>query len=105
MQQAAENLAQKGLDPMVINPREVSTLDTACLDSIKDFELIVTAEDGIIDGGFGQKVASYFGDTHIKVINLGLPKEFLNRYNAVELQRECNLNPDGVTNIVLSTLK
>ncbi|MDE5739124.1 MAG: 1-deoxy-D-xylulose-5-phosphate synthase [Bacteroidaceae bacterium] len=105
MQQAAENLAMKGLDPMVINPREVSTLDTACLDSIKDFDIIITAEDGIIDGGFGQKVASYLGDTDVKVINLGLPKEFLNRYNAVELQRECNLNPDGVADIVMSALK
>lgn len=105
MQQAAESLAVKGLDPMVINPREVSTLDNACLDSIKDFDLIITAEDGIIDGGFGQKVASYFGNTDVKVINLGLPKEFLNRYNAVELQRECNLNPDGVAKIALSALK
>ncbi|MDE6003011.1 MAG: 1-deoxy-D-xylulose-5-phosphate synthase, partial [Prevotella sp.] len=105
MQQAAENLSVKGFNPMVINPREVSTLDTACLDSIKDFELVITAEDGIIDGGFGQKVASYFGDTDVKVINLGLPKEFLNRYNAVELQRECNLNPDGITDIAMSALK
>lgn len=105
MQQAAANLAVKGLDPMVINPREVSTLDTVCLDSIKDFDLIITAEDGIIDGGFGQKVASYFGDTDVKVINLGLPKEFLNRYNAIELQRECNLSPDGIADIAMSVLK
>ena len=105
MQQVAENLSVKGFSPMVINPREVSTLDTVCLDSIKDFELVITAEDGIIDGGFGQKVASYFGDTDVKVINLGLPKEFLNRYNAVEFQRECNLNPDGITDIAMSALK
>ncbi len=105
MQQAAENLSMKGFDPMVINPREVSTLDTACLDSIKDFDLVITAEDGIIDGGFGQKIASYFGDTAVNVINLGLPKEFLNRYSAIELQRECNLNPDGIADIVMSALK
>ena len=68
MQQAAENLSMKGFDPMVINPREVSTLDTACLDSIKDFDLVITAEDGIIDGGFGQKIASYFGYVSSEII-------------------------------------
>ena len=105
MQQAAENLSMKGFDPMVINPREVSTLDTACLDSIKDFDLVITAEDGIIDGGFGQKVASYYGDAAVKVINLGLKKEFLNRYNAVEVLKECNLTPDGIADTVRSVVK
>lgn len=103
MQQAAGNLAVKGLDPMVINPREVSTLDTACLDSIKDFDLIITAEDGIIDGGFGQKIASYYGDAAVKVINLGLPKEFMDRYNAVEVLKEFNLTSDGITDMVMTT--
>lgn len=105
MQQAAENLSMKGFDPMVINPREVSTLDTACLDSIKDFDLVITAEDSIIDGGFGQKVASYYGDAAVKVINLGLKKEFLNRYNAVEVLKECNLTPDGIADTVMSVVK
>ena len=105
MQQAAEHLASKGFDPMVINPREVSALDTACLDAIKDFEMVITAEDGIIDGGFGQKVASYYGDTAVKVINLGLQKKFLNRYNAVEVLKECNLTPDGIADTVMSAVK
>ena len=105
MQQAAENLSMKGFDPMVINPREVSALDTACLDAIKDFEMVITAEDGIIDGGFGQKVASYYGDTAVRVINLGLKKEFLNRYNAVEVLKECNLTPDGIADTVMSVVK
>ena len=102
MQQTAEHLASKGLDPMVINPREVSVLDTACLDAIKDFDLVITAEDGIIDGGFGQKIASYYGDAAVKVINLGLQKKFLNRYNAVEVLKECNLTPDGIADMVVS---
>ncbi len=105
MQQTADILAAKGLDPMVINPREVSQLDTATLDSLRDFDLIVTAEDGIIDGGYGQKVASYFGDTDVKVINLGLPKQFRNRYNAADLQRECNLTPDQIATLTENSLK
>lgn len=105
MQQTADLLAAKGLDPMVINPREVSQLDTATLDALRDFDLIVTAEDGIIDGGFGQKVASYFGDTDVKVINLGLPKQFRNRYNAADLQRECHLTPDQIATLTQTSLR
>ena len=105
MQDAAEKLKANGFEPMVINPREVSTLDTDCLNSLKNFDLIVTAEDGIIDGGFGQKIASYFGDTKVKVINLGLPKEFIDRYNANDILKQCNLTPDGIKNLVISALK
>ena len=105
MEQAAEKLVSNGLDPMVINPREVSTLDTACLDSLRDFDLIITAEDGIVDGGYGQKVASYFGTTEVKVVNLGLPKDFVDRYDANELLKECNLTPEQIAEIATSTLK
>lgn len=105
MEQVAEKLASNGLDPMVINPREVSTLDTACLDSLRNFDLIITAEDGIVDGGYGQKVASYFGTSEVKVINLGLPKQFVDRYDANELLKECNLTPEQIAEIATSTLK
>ncbi len=104
MRKAAELLVSNGLDPMVINPREVSKLDTACLDSLKDFDLIITAEDGIIDGGYGQKVASYLGEESVKVINLGLPKEFYNRYNAAELQSKCNLTPEQIAGIASTVI-
>ena len=81
MQQAADLLAQQGVNVTLINPRNLSELDTAALDSLKDYKVVITAEDGIIDGGYGQKVASYLGESPVKVVNLGLPKEFLNRYN------------------------
>ena len=105
MEQAAEKLVSNGLDPMVINPREVSTLDTACLDSLSNFDLIITAEDGSVDGGYGQKVASYFGASDVKVLNLGLPKEFVNRYDATELLKECNLTAEQIAEIATSILK
>ncbi len=105
MKEAAELLSTNGLDPMVINPREVSQLDKTTLDQLRNFDVIVTAEDGIIDGGYGQKVASYFGDAKVKVINLGLPKQFRNRYNAAELQHECNLTPEQIAELVQKALK
>lgn len=96
MQKAADILEKEGIAVTLINPRNLSTLDGATLDLLKDYRLIITAEDGILDGGFGQKVASYMGDYPVKVINLGLPKEFLNRFSAKELLSECGMEPEQI---------
>ncbi len=96
MSLAADMLAEQGINATLINPRNLSTLDTKTLDSLKDYSVVITAEDGIIDGGYGQKVASYLGEAPVKVINLGLPKKFLNRYNYSDLQKECGLTPDQI---------
>ncbi len=103
MAKAADLLVQKDVKVTLINPRNLSTLDTATLDSLKDYSLVITAEDGIIDGGYGQKVASYLGEAPVKVINLGLPKKFLNRYNYSELKKECGLTPEQIAQTVMNT--
>ncbi|MDE6267183.1 MAG: 1-deoxy-D-xylulose-5-phosphate synthase [Muribaculaceae bacterium] len=103
--QAADILASAGVDATVINPRQVSHLDKSTLDSLLGYDVIITAEDGILDGGYGQKVASYFGNASVKVINLGLPKEFLNRYNAGELQRRCGMTPEQIAATALGNIR
>lgn len=105
MRQAADRLANEGINATLINPRNLSTLDTVTLDTLKDYKTVITAEDGIIDGGFGQKAASYLGMDSVKVINLGLPKEFLNRYNYTELQKRCGLTPEQIAHTAISSLK
>lgn len=105
MAQAADILAKQGVNATLINPRNLSTLDTATLDSLKDYKAVITAEDGTIDGGYGQKVASYLGEAPVKVVNLGLPKEFLNRYNYSNLQQRCGLTPDQIARTAFSALK
>lgn len=105
MQQAADLLAKEGVNVTLINPRNLSTLDTKTLDTLKDYKTVITAEDGIIDGGYGQKVASYLGEAPVKVINLGLPKEFLNRYDYTELQKRCGLTPEQIAGTALNSLK
>lgn len=105
MAQAADMLAEKGVNVTLINPRNLSTLDAATLDVLKNFKLVVTAEDGIIDGGYGQKVASYLGESPVKVVNLGLPKEFLNRYDYAQLQQRCGLTPEQIARTVLASLE
>lgn len=104
MLEAADLLKAKGIEVTVINPREVSQLDTRTLDLLKGMKAVITAEDGILDGGYGQKVASYFGEDNIKVINLGLPKQFKNKYDASDLQRECGLTPLQIADRVIGLL-
>lgn len=105
MEQAADMLAKEGVKATLINPRNLSALDTAALDALKDYKVVITAEDGIIDGGYGQKVASYLGESPVKVVNLGLPKQFLNRYKASQLQKECGLTPEQIAQQALSILR
>lgn len=94
--EAASLLRSEGKNPVLINPRNLSHLDTECLDSLKSLRKIVTLEDGIVDGGFGQKVAAYLGDSDVKVIALGLKKEFLDRYDASEVLEANSLTPSQV---------
>ena len=105
MAQAADILAKKGVNVTLINPRNLSELDTATLDTLKDYRVVITAEDGIVDGGFGQKVASYLGESPVKVVNLGLPKEFLNHYNYTALQERCGLTPEQIARTALDAAK
>lgn len=102
MEQAADILASKGVEVTLINPRNLSALDTDTLDKLRDYKGVVTAEDGIVDGGFGQKIASYLGDSDAKVINLGIPKKFLNRYSYSELQKACGLTPEQIAERALA---
>ena len=104
MSQAADLLAKEGINVTLINPRNLSTLDTRTLDSLADYKVVITAEDGIIDGGYGQKVASYLGEANAKVINLGLPKEFLNKFNAAELLKQCGMTPEQIADTAKKAL-
>lgn len=94
--EAASILRKQGLNPTLINPRNLSQLDEEYLDTLKGYKTVVTLEDGILDGGFGQKVAAYLGDSPVRVVTLGLKKEFLDRYDAAEVLKANGLTPEQV---------
>ena len=96
---AAEILKAKGVTPTVINPRMLSQVDSECLDSLKGYRKVITMEDGILDGGFGQKVAAYLGDAPTSVVCLGLQKEFLDRFDVAEVLKANYLTPEQVAEI------
>lgn len=90
-----ENL---GINPTLINPRYASGLDLELLNELKtDHSIVVTIEDSILDGGFGQKIASFYGNSKMKVLNYGLKKEFLDGYNSTDLLIEYGLTPMSIT--------
>lgn len=94
-----KNLARKikeelNITPTLINPRYITGIDNELLENLKEnHEIVLTLEDGILDGGFGEKIARYYGTSNMKVKNYGIKKSFPDRYNVQELLKE-----NGITN-------
>ena len=103
---AAEELAREGIHATVINPLYLSGLDEELLDSLREkHRLILTIEDGILEGGFGQKVAAFYARTGgMRVLTYGLPKAFFNRYKPDELARKYHLTAPQIAADVLREL-
>lgn len=100
--QTAEMLEKKGIHATVINPYYITGLDKGLLEKLKaDHDTVVTLEDGILNGGFGEKIARFYGSSDIKVYNYGLKKEFLDRYDVNEVLKENHLTAEQIVNDVL----
>lgn len=96
---------QQGITPTLINPRFLSGIDQEMLDNLKkNHRIVITLEDGVLDGGFGEKIARFYGDSDMQVLNYGLRKEFVDRFNADELLAACRLTPEQVTDDILHSL-
>lgn len=94
------------IKPTLINPRFASGIDENTLkELLLEHKLVITLEDGVLDGGFGQKVASFYGKYNIKVKNYGLNKEFYDRYNPDQLLESLEITPEKITNFVKENIK
>ncbi|MCR4943412.1 MAG: 1-deoxy-D-xylulose-5-phosphate synthase [Clostridium sp.] len=86
-----------GTAPTLINPRYITGIDVDTLESLKaDHSQIVTLEDGILDGGFGEKIASFYGPSDVKVYNYGFKKEFIDRYKVEDILKENRITPEQI---------
>lgn len=105
-EQLRKLLADKGVDATLINPRFLSGLDVELLDSLRrDHQLVITLEDGVLDGGFGEKVARFYGtDKDMMVKCYGLKKEFADRYSYQQILEQNHLMPEQMTDEILATL-
>lgn len=94
-----------GFEPTLVNPRFASTIDTELLEQLKEnHRLVVTLEDGILDGGFGQKIAAYYATSDIKVKNYGLEKKFYDRYDPAKLLEELGMTNEAMVDDIRKLL-
>ena len=94
-----------GVQATLINPMYITGLDEKLLDQLKEeHDVVVTLEDGILDGGFGEKIARYYGAFNMKVLNYGLKKEFLDRYDVQEVLKKNRLTATQITEDVMKML-
>mgnify|MGYP001109992272 FL=1 len=94
---AADLEKKTGTAATVINPVYFTGIDTEMLESLKaDHDVVITIEDGMLDGGFGEKITRFYGSSDMKVLNFGLKKEFLDRYDVQEVLTDNHLTKDQI---------
>lgn len=98
--QMGENLANQiqtklNIKPTLINPRYITGIDKPLLESLKEnHKLVITLEDGILDGGFGEKISRFYNNSTVRVMNYGFEKKFYDRYNVEDVLASCRLKPE-----------
>lgn len=85
------------IDATLINPRYITGVDEKLLEELKkEHKVVITLEDGILEGGFGEKIASYYGDSNMKVKNYGIKKAFYDKYIVNELLKENRITKEQI---------
>lgn len=93
----ADALKEYGIEATVINPRYISGTDDELLESLKaDHQLVVTLEDGCVDGGFGERISRFYGPSDMKTMNFGVKKALYDRYDVRQLMRDNKLTDEQI---------
>ena len=97
-EELAKEIKEKlNITPTLINPRYITGLDEELLNELKqNHNQVITLEDGTLEGGFGEKIASFYGNTDMKVKNYGIKKAFYDKYNVKELLKANKLTPQQI---------
>ena len=98
-------LADKGIDATLVNPRYLNEVDADTLEALKtNHKLVVTLEDGCKDGGFGERIASYYGTSDMKVLVCGIKKGLYDRYDVEQLLKDNRLLDEQIVEDVLALI-
>ena len=104
-EEVCDLLEERGVEATLINPRIITSLDSGTLETLKkDHELVVTLEDGQVDGGWGEKIARCYGDSGMKVLVRGQRKRFEDHYAVEELLRENRLTAQQIAEDVIDVI-
>ncbi len=97
---------ETGLDITVVNPRFLTGLDEELLNELKDkHQLVITIEDGELMSGYGQNIASFYGNSDMKVLNYGISKAFHTDFDADELLKENGISSENLVNVIKDFIK
>lgn len=95
-----------GINATLINPRFISGIDKSLLTELLDnHKLVITLEDGVLDGGFGEKISRFYGDKEMKVLNFGASKEFTDSVSLEELYERYHLTDELIISDIKKALK
>lgn len=99
-------LKEQGIDATLVNPRYITGVDEKLLTKLaKNHQVVATLENGELDGGFGEKIASFYGASKVKVLNFGAKKEFTDRVPYAELMKRYHLTPEQIIADIMNVLK
>lgn len=105
-EQVQAKLKEQGINATLINPVYLTGLDEQVLDELKaNHDLVITLEDGVLDGGYGEKIARYYGNSGMKVLNFGAKKEFTDRTPMNELNKRYHLTTELIVKDIENLLK
>ena len=95
-----------GVNATLINPRFISGIDKKLLyELLEEHKLVITLEDGVINGGFGEKISRFYGNKNIKVLNFGADKEFTNGVSKDELYERYHLKEELIVEDIKKALE
>ena len=109
--QLGEKVAMKlskenNIEATLINPKFITGIDEELLENLKkEHKLVITLEDGILEGGFGEKISRFYGPSNIKVLNYGIKKEILDRYIPDELMKKNRLTDIQILEDIIKIIK
>lgn len=105
-ERVCDALEGRGVDPTLVNPRFATELDEGMLDKIAaSHRVVVTLEDGVLEGGWGEKVARYLGGSDVRVLCYGVRKGFPDRYDARELLEQNGVSVEHIVDGVLAACR
>lgn len=100
-----ELLKKLNINATLINPIYTTGIDEDLLEELKqNHELVITLEDGMLDGGFGEKISRFYGNSNVKTLNFGSKKEFTDRIPLDELYKRYHLTKELIIEDIRNTI-
>ena len=100
-----EQLKSQNINATLINPKFITGIDENVLNKLKgNHKLVITLEDGCVDGGFGEKISRFYGNSDVKVLNFGSKKEFTDRVPLNVLYKRYHLTPELIVDDIKKCL-